>query len=362
MHKGTVCFFNSTKAWGGGEKWHYDISTRLSKKKYAVILAAQKKGELYKRLRKKGMKVVPFNISNLSFLNPIKIFSLVRFFKKYQIRAVILNLPADLKAAGTAAKIAGVPKIIYRRGSAIPIKNSTLNRWLFKHVITAVITNSEMTKHTILANNSDLFPKNKIHVIYNGINLKKFDKREQKSLYEKKEQEIILGTAGRFAAQKNHHFLVDLAHELKKRNLFFKILLAGTGKLESEIKNRTIKENVYENFVFFGFQKNIKSFMCSIDLFLLPSLWEGFGYVIVEAMACHKPVIAFNTSSNPEIIVNRNNGILTPVNDIKAFADAIEKLYGNNKEISLLGNNAREWVEKKFDISTTVVEVEQVLG
>ncbi len=362
MRKGTVCFFNSTKAWGGGEKWHYDISTRLSKKHYPIVIAAHKKGELYKRLRKKGMRVLPFNISNISFLNPIKIFSLVRFFKKYKIKTVILNLPADLKAAGVAAKIAGVPKIIYRRGSAIPIKNSVLNRWLFSHVITTIIANSEMTKHTILARNSNLFNPNKIHVIYNGINLKKFDKREKKTLYRKKEQEIILGTAGRFTKQKNHHFLIDLAHELKKRNLFFKILIAGTGKLESEIKNRTIRENIYETFVFLGFQKNIKSFMCSIDLFLLPSLWEGFGYVIVEAMACHKPVIAFNISSNPEIIKNESNGILTPVNDVKAFADAIENLYGNNKEISLLGNNAREWVEEKFDISTTVSEVEQVLG
>ncbi len=80
-----------------------------------------------------------------------------------------MNLSADMKVAGMAAKLAGVKRIIYRHGSAIPTRNSLINRFLFRKVFDKVLANSFETKRTILANNASLIDPSKIRVIYNAL-------------------------------------------------------------------------------------------------------------------------------------------------------------------------------------------------
>ena len=69
----------------------------------------------------------------------IKIYTLL---KKYAIHSIILNLPSDLKVGGIAAKLAGVKQIIYRRGTALAVRNTFLNRFLFRYIISRIIANS----------------------------------------------------------------------------------------------------------------------------------------------------------------------------------------------------------------------------
>ena len=133
-----ICFFNSCKAWGGGEKWHYDIAVRLLNKNHNIILVTNNNSELYYKAVNSNIPTISIKISNFSFLNPFKILKISRLFKNHLINTVILNLPSDLKAAGVAAKLAGVNNIIYRRGSAIPIKNTFLNRFIFKNIVTSI--------------------------------------------------------------------------------------------------------------------------------------------------------------------------------------------------------------------------------
>ena len=119
-----ICFFNSHKSWGGGEKWHYDAASYLAGNGWPVLLAADPKGELYKKTRNGHLEVCGVRISNLSFLNPVKLYKLVRFFWCNNIDTIVLNLPADLKVAGIAARLAGLEKIIYRRG--VPFRSKIL--------------------------------------------------------------------------------------------------------------------------------------------------------------------------------------------------------------------------------------------
>ena len=140
----TICFFNSTKAWGGGEKWHFETSTFLHEQGHCVLVIAHKHGELFKRLKKTNIKCLGTQISNLSFLNPVKIKAVQKTLQIHRVSTIILNLSRDVKVAGLAAKQAGVERIIYRRGSAIPISNTLLNRYLFKNVISEILANSRL--------------------------------------------------------------------------------------------------------------------------------------------------------------------------------------------------------------------------
>jgi len=360
MTNKVICFFNSAKSWGGGEKWHYDIAIRLHEKGYKVIVITNNKSELYLRLKEADIKTYSIKISNYSFLNPFKIRKVSSILKKENVSTIIINLPSDLKVAGPASKKARVKKTIYRRGSAIPIKNKISNRIIFKNYIDEIIANSEATKKTILSNNSKLFDINKIKVIYNGLILE--EKSEQiKPIHHKVKDELIIGNAGRFVKQKNHSFLVHLAKQLKDEGVNFKILLAGSGKLQSETEALCNELGVEDKIIFKGFIEDIRTFMQSIDVYVLPSLWEGFGYVLAEAMSCKKPVVAFNISSNPEIIADKETGFLVEENNLDDFAEKIKLLAKNPELRKEMGIKGEKRVQKLFTIERVVEEVEKTI-
>ena len=344
MRKELICLFNSAKAWGGGEKWHYDAASYLHSMQIPVVSAAHRKGELLKRLTNKNIPAVAIEISNLSFLNAFKMLRLIAFFKKNRIKTLVLNMPADVKAAGIAAKLAGVKRIIYRRGSDIPVKNTMLNRLLFRHVITGMIVNSEATKKSI-NQNTILFPPQDIQVIYNGIDTHIYTGLKQRKFDQK---QIIIGNLGRMVNQKGQKYLIETAKILKGRKIDFSLVIGGEGPLKNELANLAETGGVSDCVVFEGFVENPASFMEKIDVFVLSSQWEGFGYVIAEAMLAGKPVIAFDISSNPELIGHGKTGFLVPAFDIESLAGHIVSFYKNPQLINEMGQNGREAAIARF--------------
>jgi len=356
-----ICFFNSLHSWGGGEKWHLDISTRLERAGYQVFVIAGKNSELNWRLKHTTFPRYQINVSNLSFLNPYTVTYIARILRKERTRTIIVNLSSDLKVAGLAAKIAGVQNVIYRRGSAIPIRNTMLNRFIYRNLVTEIIANSEETKRTILLNNPNLLDKHKIRVVYNGIDLDEYRSSKSKLLYRRVNGEIILGNAGRLTEEKGHIYLLELARILKAKGIRFKILIAGSGKLRNKLEKIAKTYKVDREVKFLGFVKDIRSFHQSIDIFLMTSLWEGFGYVIVEAMAEQKPVIAFDIRSTAEIIDEGETGFLVQTGNIEELAQKVTILLENENLRKELGRRGRERVEKYFTIHKTLKKVEELL-
>ncbi|MBI9070957.1 MAG: glycosyltransferase [Melioribacteraceae bacterium] len=358
--KKNICFVNTTKSWGGGEKWHFDAALNLAQNGNKVFFIGQIGGVLQSRLSEHKINTELYDVSNLSFLNPLKIIKLRTYFKKNNIQIVVLNLPSDLKLAGIAAKLAGVKKIIYRRGSAIPIKNRFLNRVLLKNVTTHILANSEKTKQTILSIKENFLNPDKITVIYNGIDLKNFEIRKSGET-DFESRDIIIGNVGRMVYQKGQEYLIELGRILSEKKIPFKIIIAGDGSLKNRLEREVSKLGLEDKILFPGFCKDVPSFMGSIDIFVLSSRWEGFGYVITEAMACRKPVIAFNLSSNPELVEDGKTGFLITPFNIILMADKIIELYKNKSEIERLGNNGRKKVESQFDSRIIMNEIGKYL-
>lgn len=357
-----ICFFNSAIAWGGGEKWHLEVSAHLYKKGYAILVIAHSNSVLLNKLKSMEIPCMGMEVSNLSFLNPLKINSLSKILKLHKIDVIVINLSRDLKFAGIAAKKANLKKIIYRRGSAIPIKDTFMNRYYFNNVVTDVLANSMATKKTVLQNNSQLFPDEKIKVIHNGMDIEGFLGKVRKPRFpDIKTDEIVLTNLGRLEFQKNQKFLVQLAQELKKRKIKFKLLIGGEGSLKKSLTDLIHRLKVSNEVNLVGFIEYPKSFLESGDIFLLPSLWEGFGYVLAEAALCKKPIVAFDVSSNPEVILDKKSGFLTPANDVHQFADAVEKLSKDADLRKKMGNFGCDFVKATFNMKDKLKETEQYL-
>ena len=339
MTKNIICFINSVKFWGGGEKLHFEYACELKKRGFTVHIIANLQSKLAEKSRKAGIPIYQISINTFSFINKRTINKMSNYFVQNKINTVFFSTSQDMKIASISGKKAKVEKIIYLRGLAVPVKNSLINRKLLVNNVTHILANSQETKRTINQNIKSHKIEKKTTVIYHGIDLDIFDKekKDQKFIYEKKETEIIIGNAGRLTKQKGQHYFIDIAKKLVKKNINFKILIAGDGDLIEELAQRIKKNNLSDKIILLGFVKEMTAFMNFIDIFALTSSWEGFGYVIVEAMACNKPVVGFNISSNPEIVTHNKTGFLVEYPDTTQFTDKIETLINNKKLLLKIG-------------------------
>jgi glycosyltransferase involved in cell wall biosynthesis len=358
--KRTICFFNSMNTWGGGEKWHYDVASYLMKQHYRALLVSSPKSPLSLRLGEIGIPGYHIRISNLSFLNPVKVLRIASIFRKEQVGSLITNISGDMKVASIAGKIAGVPRIIYRRGSAIPIRNSIINRYLFRKVLTRIVANSRETKRTILANNEMLVPPEKIRVIYNGVYLSRYH-LDVPPLYRAVPGEIVLGSAGRLSEEKGHLYLLELLRLLNSSDHRFTLLIAGEGRLLHWLQKKAKKLGVDGQARFLGFVEDMPAFFRSIDIFLLSSHYEGFGYVIAEAMASRKPVVAFDIKSSAEIIDHGSTGYITQQHNVREMAGRVIELAGDSSLREQMGINGRRRVEEMFSFEKNREEIRELI-
>jgi len=356
----SFCFFNTVDEWGGGERWHLDMALHLRSKGHRVMIITQPGAVIGQRAQREGIAVFHIVLRNLSFFNPFVLLKLVNVFKSNKVDTVVLNLSRDLKCGGISARMAGVKKIIFRRGSDRRVRNYFINRFFYQKVITGILTNSQATKTAILSNGRSLVYPDKITVIPNGIDIQSFLNKNFEVLKPKEKASIVLGALGRLEPQKNFEFLIPVAIELKKRGIPFEFLIGGKGSQESMLKSIVDENNLTDFFNFLGFLDNPKDLLMSSDIFLLPSLWEGFGYVIVEASLSELPVIAFNISSNGEVI-SEATGYLTPPHDVAAFCNKIAYLYNHPKELKAMGKAGRAFVVDQFESTKIFKKIEQYL-
>jgi len=121
-------------------------------------------------------------------------------------------------------------------------------------------------------------------------------------------------------------------------------------------KNLDLRERV----MFLGARDNISEILDKIDIFVLPSLWEGLGIAVIEAAAAGKPVVASRVGGIPEIIENERTGVLVESKNVKSLADGLERVLLGEGEALLMGRSARDYVKEKFDIKRMVKEYEKL--
>lgn len=193
-----------------------------------------------------------------------------------------------------AAKCAGVPVRIAHSHSTTNKKEKKKN--LMKQVLrpfskvfaTNYMCCSELAGRWLFGDKE--YDKGNVYLLNNAIDLDKFKYDEK--LRKKKRKELgikddtlVIGHLGRFVAQKNHTFLIDIFNEIHKKNNNSILLLAGQGPLMEDIKNKVKELNLEDSVKFLGQRNDANELYQAFDVFLLPSLYEGLPVVGVEAQA-----------------------------------------------------------------------------
>lgn len=245
----------------------------------------------YEEIEKMGGKVIIIP----SYSKPFKYHkALKRVLKEGNYKIIHSNINTLSVFSLFAAKCAGVPVRIAHSHSTTNKKEKKKN--LMKQVLrpfskvfaTDYMCCSELAGRWLFGNKE--YDKGNVYLLNNAIDLDKFKYNE--SLRKKKRKELgikddtlVIGHIGRFVAQKNHDFLIDIFNEIHKKNNNSILLLAGQGPLMEDIKNKVKDLNLDDNVKFLGQRNDANELYQAFDVFLLPSLYEGLPVVGVEAQA-----------------------------------------------------------------------------
>ncbi|AZL15796.1 glycosyltransferase family 4 protein [Rickettsiales endosymbiont of Stachyamoeba lipophora] len=172
---------------------------------------------------------------------------------------------------------------------------------------------------------------------------------------------IILGSFGRFTQEKGFAKLITVAKILNEKNFNFKLLLGGDGEQRETIEVLINKHQLQSKVILSGWVKDKAEFFKQIDIFCLPSTYESFGIVILEAMINSTPVIATNTQGPLSLINNYNNGIIVDKESPASIADSIIKLSSDLQLYQTIANNAYQLVRTNFSTQAYQRKLTQML-
>jgi glycosyltransferase involved in cell wall biosynthesis len=234
------------------------------------------------------------------------------------------------------------------------IHRRMINRYLARYTDKVVAVSGAVRKDII---KYDGLAAGKVDVIRNGVNIERFSNIDCSAL--KSELNIapgvpVIGTVGRLTLQKGQKFLLESISKLKDKFPGIVLLVVGDGPLRVELEDYAEKIRIRNNVKFLGVRRDIPELLSAMDIFVLPSLWEGLTNALIEAMAAGKPVIATDIPQIREIVDSGNYGILVPVKQSDAIAQAVEQLLNDTPLAGDYGRAAYKRASSAFSIDDTV--------
>lgn len=215
---------------------------------------------------------------------------------------------------------------------------------------TCIVTISKYSREKIL--NYYKVDESKIRIVPNGVDIKKFvplnDSASKKQL--NPDDDISVLFVGSLIPRKGLNFLIEAAKKIVKQSPNVKFKIVGDGPLKNHLVDSLKQNSILSNFVFLGNIKEdaLPAVYSSADVFVLPSIQEGQGIVLLEAQACGKPVVAFDIGGINEAVCNGESGLLVKRGDSDALADALTTLLSDRSLRNRLGINGRKFVSENF--------------
>jgi glycosyltransferase involved in cell wall biosynthesis len=293
---------------------------------------------------------IPELVRNISLINDLKtILKIYRYLRKEKFDIVHTHTSKAGLLGRLAARLARIPIIIHTPHGHVffgyfgPIKSKI---FIFLEKLASPITD----KIIALTNreNEDYISyrvadEEKSVVIYSGIELNKFIDLplEEKQNFKKElripENSLIVGTLGRLVPVKGPEFLVEAAKHIisKFPDTFF--MLTGDGYLRLDLEKKALDFGLKENIIFLGWRDDAAKILSVYDVFVLPSLNEGMGRVLVEAMALGKPIVASRIGGIPDLVTHGKNGFLVPPKDPEELAKYIQILLEDKEKRNKMG-------------------------
>lgn len=221
-----------------------------------------------------------------------------------------------------------------------------------------IITVSEALRQELIAREG--LKPGQVVTVYNGINPEEFQVAESREALRRRlglpAEAPLVGIVTRLAPQKGLRYLIEAAALFPpEERLVF--VVVGDGPLRAELQELAEKSGVGSHFVFTGVRRDVPLILGALDLLVLPSVTEGLGLILLEAMAASLPVVATAVGGVPEVVLDGETGVLVPPRDPAALAGAIAGLLRAPERARRLGAAGRERVARLFTVERMVGQI-----
>lgn len=296
-------------------------------------------------------------LSNIKRLNTFRfsvLFRLTRILKGHNVDIIHCHGHKSTVYGTIAAALAKRPAVmahVHGLDRSRNFRRKLTNFFLFRR-INRIIPVANSVKKDILKNNWFLSAE-KLSVLENSIDFSRFadvqiSKQQAKESVGLGPNSFVFGTVGRLAPTKGQVYLIGAFARVKQQMPSAHLVFIGDGRLRNELEAQAAK-TAPNSIHFLGRRNNIPELLKAMDIFVFPSVAEGFGLALIEAMAAGVPCIASAVGGIPEIITNNETGFLVPPKDEKALAESMIAVAGKPEpQITDIVNRAKELVRTSY--------------
>jgi glycosyltransferase involved in cell wall biosynthesis len=331
---------------GGAGRYFFNLVSSMDKSRFEIVAACPAGGELERQIKLKGIPTFQLTGGESSF-SKVHVREIYNIISKQKIDIVHTHASFSGRIAG---KLAGCKVVLTRHGLArsdTGIINRGLTYLLSKMFTDKIIAVSRAVKINLIETG---VPADMINIIHNGIDLSSLEspKPVLRSKYKIPIDTPVVGIVARLVIEKGYEYALRAIKYVKKEYPNVLLVVVGDGPQEHYLKSLCNELDLTKNVIFLGYKQNVENIVADFDVFVLPSVSEGLGLAMLEAMAIERPVIATEVGGIPEVIKHKYNGMLVPPKDEKALADYIIHVLSSPDEARTMGKNAKITIIERF--------------
>ena len=347
---------NTERGWRGGELQTLSLVAGLRRRGHIAVLVALPRSKIFERASAEGLD--PIGIHAFNEGDPQAIVRLALLLRKLRPGVLHLHTSHAHTLGLLTAPLAPPLRIVVSRRVDFSIYRHSFLRlnWIkYRLRVDRYIAVSRAIG--VLLEHEGVSPQ-RIRVVPSGVDPSRFDETSA-------DREAVLAelglprdlplvvSVGALAPHKGHHTLVEAAAAMLVRR-DVAIVIAGEGRLRKKLERLARTRNVAHRVRFLGFREDVGRLVASASVFAFPSLEEGLGTSVLDALVLERPVVASNVGGIPEIIENGTHGLLVPPGDPAALAGALLDLIENPERGRALARAGRERALRAFTMDAMV--------
>jgi glycosyltransferase involved in cell wall biosynthesis len=363
--------------------------TGLSPRRYQVLLASGASSEsrmtpdeatsLRHRLaavRAVGVEwvMIPSLVRRLSpVLDLVALLAIIRLIRRFSPRVIHTHTSKAGALGRLAARLCGVPVVVHTPhghifygyyGRLLSACFVAVERWLGR-MTDALIALTEAGKQEYAERR--IAPVERLHAIHSGIDLSIYERSRMPTSEARNALGLpasgpIIGVLGRLVAIKGHRYLVEALPEILRDFPSTTLLFVGEGPEREPLAARAASLGVSAHIRMVGARFDLPSYVAACDVVAQPSLNEGMGRTVLEALVMGKPVIASRVGGLPDLIVHGRNGLLVPSASPSALAHAVCSLFLEPARLRRMSDAARRSVGRQFSAQAMVEAIDHLYG
>jgi glycosyltransferase involved in cell wall biosynthesis len=357
---------------GGAGEHVLMLATGLDPDQYDVTVCFSPGCPLDKDFYEAGLKVVPIEMRRTGGLTRsiVAYRQLRRLLAESQFDIVHTHTSVAGVIGRVAAKRAGVSTVIHMihayagHEQVPPLKRRlylTIERWLDRYTDHYVAGSDYIRAYGI---DNGIMRPDKITRIYYALRQDHISIAGDPVNYRARlgipNSGPVAGAIARFELQKGLVYFIRAMPMVLQQVPDAHFIISGDGPLRETLYTEAEQQGVSSRVHFTGWESEVGRVLSVLNIMVTPSLWEAFGIVNLEAMACGVPIVASRINGIPEVVRDRETGLLVPPADPAKLAQAIIDLMRDQERAHKMGKCGREWVARQFSVSTMVESHDQL--